>query len=112
MASSFHSQLSGMNHELLNVNSSMAAMDSSIFDGVNFEHMIGNDSSQLLPPGMYQHSASIQGSEGLTEIPQPASMSHSQLLDVNMNQAQAAQHQAQQHEQLRQEAHQQQHQQQ
>lgn len=87
----------------------MGAMDHSIFDGVNFEHMIGNAGSELLPPGMYQHP------DGLTEMPQATSMSHGvpQLLDVNMHQRQASQHQSQQQEQLQQqEAQQTQHQQQ
>lgn len=109
MASSFHSQLSGMNHELLNVNESMGSMDSSIFDGVNFDHMLGNENPQLLHPGMYQHPTSIQGSEGLPETSQAAS-THPQLRDVNMHPGQASQHQTQQHEQLQQEAQQQQHQ--
>lgn len=104
-----------MEHGLsLDVTQSMGSIDASIFDGVNFEHMIGNANSQLLPSGMYQHPASMQGTEGLTEMSQATSMSHGvpQLIDVNMHQRQASQHQTQQQEQLQQqEAQQQQHQQ-
>lgn len=103
MTSSFHSQFSGLDHELsLNMNQSMTAMDPSMFDSVNFDHMIGNTNPHLISAGMFQHPPLSQGTEGLAEMAQAVPPPHgtAQLLDVTMHQQQPSQQQSQQHSQL------------
>jgi hypothetical protein len=91
-----------MDHELSLGNQTMVHMDPSMFDNVNFEHMMASD-PQLLGSNMFQHPPLGRGPEVpemLQALPPPqAPQMQNQQLQLQHEQLQQRDMQQEQHNQ-------------